>query len=102
LLDQAKPEAERPLAIARRALHTGTVSEAPTIRITVDGKPACTVDQAATRHNLRPVSVRALISRAGDTIAPAAMLDGRTPLYHVAAIDKLIKSRSGRGRTVQR
>jgi hypothetical protein len=78
------------------------MSEAPTIRITVDGKPACTVDQAAARHNLRPVSVRSIISRAGDAIAPAAMLDGRTPLYHVAGIDKMIKNRPGRGRMALR
>jgi hypothetical protein len=78
------------------------MSETPAIRITVDGKPASTVDQAAARNNLRPVSVRSIIRRAGDAIRPAAMLDGRTPLYHVTALDKIIRERPGSGRMSRR
>lgn len=67
------------------------------IRITVDGKPALTVEQAAERHGLRPSSMRGELTRLGGTIEPAAMLDGRKPLYDQAELDAAMAARPGRG-----
>ncbi len=70
----------------------------PDIRITVDGKRALTVTQAAAKYRLEPSSMRAVLTRAGDAIEPAAMLDNRTPLYLATALDRLMATRPGRGR----
>lgn len=67
----------------------------PEIRILVDGKPALTIDMAATRHNLKPSSVRSAISRAG--AEPVAWLDARTPLHLVKGLDRILADRPGRG-----
>jgi hypothetical protein len=69
----------------------------PEIRITVDGRPAATIELAAPRYNMEPSSLRGALTRLGDAIRPAAMLDGRKPLYFIAALDKAIKARPGKG-----
>lgn len=69
----------------------------PTVRITVDGKVALTVEQAAERYELRPSSMRGELTRLGGTIEPVAMLDGRKPLYLAAALDAAMAGRKGRG-----
>lgn len=69
----------------------------PTIRITVDGKLALTVEQAAARYRLAASTVRAGIVRADPPIQPVCKLDGRKPLYLAADLDRWIKERPGRG-----
>lgn len=69
----------------------------PEVRVTVAGKPALTVTMAAARYGLAPSSMRAALTRLGDTIAPAAMLDARTPLYLTKDLDAAMRSRPGRG-----
>lgn len=69
----------------------------PTIRITVDGKVALTVEQAAERYGLAASSMRAALTRLGDAVAQVAMLDGRKPLYNQAALDAAMKARPGKG-----
>jgi len=67
----------------------------PTIRITVDGKPAVTVEQAADRYGLKPASVRSLLVR--NDVEPDAYLDGRKPLYVTSRLDAIVKARPGKG-----
>lgn len=67
----------------------------PQIRITVDGRAALTVEQAAARYKVEHSSMRAIISRL--QLQPAAALDGRKSLYLVAALDAAIKARPGKG-----
>lgn len=69
----------------------------PVITIKVDGKPALTVEMAAARYGLTLGSMSAAITRLGDSIRPAAPLDGRKQLYYVAALDKAMKGRPGKG-----
>lgn len=69
----------------------------PKIRITVDGRLALTIEQAAERYGLAPSSMRGELTRHGDSIEHVAMLDGRKPLYDAARLDALMKSRPGRG-----
>lgn len=70
----------------------------PTVRITVDGKLALTVEQAAARYDLKPSSMRGELTRLGTAVSAAAMLDGRKPLYFATALDALMRSRPGRGK----
>jgi hypothetical protein len=54
------------------------------IRITVDGQPVVTIGQAAELLGTTPGSLRGKLTRRrqrGDTIQPAAFLDGKSPLY---------------------
>lgn len=67
------------------------------VRITVDGKLALTVEQAAARYGLKPSSMRGELTRLGAAAAAAAMLDGRKPLYLATALDALMRRRPGRG-----
>lgn len=67
------------------------------VRITVDGKRALTVEQAAERYGIQPGSMRGELTRLGDKVQPVAMLDGRKPLYLMSELDKLMKGRPGRG-----
>lgn len=76
------------------------MTEPPTIRITVNGKPALTIAQAAERYGMARSSVRSALTRLGDALAPAAELDNRTPLYFVTALDKALAGRPGRGHKV--
>lgn len=72
----------------------------PTVRITVDGKPAVTVQQALERYRdrygIRTVtSMRSIVHRAG--LEPAGHADDRTPLYLIKTLDALMDSRPGKG-----
>jgi hypothetical protein len=72
----------------------------PQIRITVDGRLALTVEQAATRYKMEASSVRSMISRL--QLEPAASLDGRKHLYLAAALDVAVKARPGKGANLRR
>jgi hypothetical protein len=69
----------------------------PTIRITVGGKLALTVEQAAARLGVPPKTLSGELTRYKDAIRPAAELDGRKKLYLQSEIDQWWKSRPGRG-----
>lgn len=68
---------------------------APVIRITVDGRLALTVEQAAARYSLQPSSMSAALSRL--SVEPDANLDGKKKLYLAARLDALMKARPGKG-----
>lgn len=70
----------------------------PDIRITVDGRPALTTAQAAQRHGYTPAAMRALLSARRYNLAPAAMLDPRTPLYDQESVRELIAGMVGQGK----
>lgn len=72
-------------------------TEVRRIRITIDGKLALTVEQAAARYGIRSSSMRAALTRLGASVSPAAHLDGRKPLYLAAELDAAMKRRPGRG-----
>lgn len=65
------------------------------IRITIGGRLALTVEQAAERYHLQPGSISAIISRG--QIQPDAMLDGKKKLYYAARLDEILKARPGKG-----
>lgn len=67
------------------------------IRITVDGKLAYTVEQAAAVYRVEPASMRGTLSRLGDAIRPADYLDGRKPLYLATELARIMRARPGRG-----
>jgi hypothetical protein len=71
------------------------------IRITVDGKLALTVEQAAVRYGFTDSAMRTVLTRlrqAGNGAAiPVATLDGRKPLYAAVPLDRAMKNRPGRG-----
>lgn len=71
--------------------------DTPDIRITVNGQPAYTIEQAAHAHGMKPSSMRAAITRAAGAIREAAKLDGRKPLYLAADLDHALRRRPGRG-----
>lgn len=80
---------------------------APRVRITVDGRLALTIEQAAERYGLASSSMRAVISRL--RIQPAAHLDGDRPdavrrrgLYMAKELDVVMRSRPGRGANLRR
>ena len=70
------------------------------ILITIDGRAALTVEQAATRYGLKPNSMSAALSRGG--VQPDGELDGRKKLYLVAHLDALMKARPGKGANLRR
>lgn len=72
----------------------------PNIEITVDGRPALTTAQAATRHGLKPSSLRGEIARAG--LEPVAELDARTPLYDAEQLAAALAARPGKGAHLRR
>ncbi len=67
----------------------------PNIRITVDGKLALTVEQAALRYGLARSSMRAALTRLG--VDPVAALDDHKQLYLATTLDKAMTERPGRG-----
>lgn len=67
----------------------------PQIRITVDGRAALTVEQAAARYKVAHSSMRSIITRL--QLRPAAALDGRKSLYLTTVLDAAMKARPGRG-----
>ena len=72
----------------------------PRIRITVDGRLALTVEQAAQRYGLKPNSMSAALSRMGTE--PDANLDGRKKLYLAGRLDAVMKTRPGKGANLRR
>lgn len=74
----------------------------PTIRITVDGKLALTVEQAADRYGLAQSSMRGELTRLKGKLDPIAELDGRKKLYLATALDKVMKSRPGKGANLRK
>lgn len=67
----------------------------PRVRITIDGRVALTVEQAAARKGVKPKSVTGEITRY--KIEHDAMLDGRKKLYLQAKFDKWWDNRGGKG-----
>ncbi len=72
------------------------------IRITVDGKLALTIEQAAERYGLKDSSMRAALTRLKGKIEPAEHLDGRKPLYLATPLDKAMKTRPGKGANLRK
>jgi len=73
--------------------------EPPVIRITVDGKLALTLGQAADRLGMTQSGLRRDLAREPDAPEPVP-LDGRTPLYRARDIDdfgKRLRLRPGKG-----
>lgn len=68
----------------------------PIVRITLDGKLAYTVEQAADKHGMGPSSMRSVIARAG--LEPDAEI-GRKNLYLATRITAMLKARPGKGRS---
>lgn len=65
------------------------------VRITVDGKLALTVEQAAQRYHYSDSTMRAVLSRLD--LERAGWLDGRKPLYLAGELDAAMKARPGKG-----
>ena len=72
----------------------------PRVRITIDGRAALTVEQAAARYGLRLGSMSAALSRLG--VQPDAHLDGRKKLYLATRLDEIMKARPGKGANLRR
>lgn len=74
--------------------------EPPVIRITVDGKLALTLAQAAERLGMTQSGLRRDLTREPGAPEPVP-LDGRTPIYRARDIDafgKLLSQRPGKGK----
>ena len=84
-------------AEAEPLIRKGEVPD-PLVRITVGGRPALTTAQAAVRHDRDPAVMRMLLSARRYNLPPVAMLDPRTPLYDMEAVDKLVAGMRGRRR----
>jgi hypothetical protein len=78
----------------------GTISSMDRIRITIGGRLALTVEQAAERYHLQPGSMSAVISRG--QIQPDATLDGKKKLYLAARLDEVMKGRPGKGSNLRK
>lgn len=64
------------------------------VKITVKGKPALTVGGLAKRYGIDSLdTMRSIIRRA--ELEPAGYADGRTPVYLVVAMDKVMATRKG-------
>ena len=74
----------------------GYASPMPDVEITVKGRPALTIEQAAARYGLAASSMRGELTRFGDKIQPVDMLDGRKPLYDAEQLDELMAARPGK------
>lgn len=66
------------------------------IRITVNGKLALTVEQAAERYGLAPSSMRGELSRLKGVVTPIDF-DGRKKLYLARELDQVMRARPGKG-----
>lgn len=69
----------------------------PRIRITVNGKLALTVEQAAAHLGVPTKTLSGELTRYKGTIQPAAELDGRKKLYLQKEIDAWWTARPGKG-----
>jgi hypothetical protein len=67
----------------------------PEVVITVDGKLAYTVDQAATKYGIKRRSMNSIIER--NSIPVAANLDGNKKVYLAADIERVMGARPGHG-----
>ena len=72
----------------------------PQIRITVDGRLALTIGQAAQRKGVEPATMRQAIRRMN--LQPVGSLDGRTDLYAAADLDAAWSTRPGKGANLRR
>lgn len=70
------------------------------VRITIDGKLALTVEQAAERYHLQPKSISAIISRG--SIGEDGTLDGKKKLYLASHLDQIMKARPGKGSNLRK
>ena len=70
------------------------------IRITLDGKLALTVEQAAARYGLQPSSMSAVITRG--RIEPDGHLDGKKKLYLAVRLDRLMRARPGKSANLRK
>lgn len=66
-----------------------------TVEILVDGRPALTTRPAAEKHGFTPGGLRAIVDQVG--IEPVAEIDGRTPVYDEADLERKLAARPGRG-----
>jgi hypothetical protein len=66
------------------------------IRITVDGKLALTIEQAAERLGVPTKTLSSELTRYKASIQHVAMLDGKKKLYLQSEIDKFWKARPGK------
>ncbi len=71
------------------------------IRITVDGEPALTVEQAAARFGIKPKSMSGELTR-HPALSPVAALDGRKKLYRTTDIEAMMAGRPGKGANLRR
>lgn len=70
----------------------------PAIRITVGGKLALTISQAADQLGIPASGLRRDLAREPEAPAPAGHVDGRTPVYLATDITKFGKrERPGKG-----
>lgn len=70
------------------------------VEITYDGQPVVTTNQAAETRQITPAAMRRAISI--NAIEPVGYLDGRTPLYDPADLDRVLNARPGRGAHLRR
>lgn len=71
-----------------------------TVRITIDGKLALTVDGLAERYGLVNRSIAAIISRG--QVEHDGMLDGKKKIYLATKFDAIMRGRPGRLGAVKR
>lgn len=69
----------------------------PRIRITVDGKPALTIEQAAERLGVPISTLSGELTRYKAVIQPVAALDGKKKLYLQSQVDAWWATRPGKG-----
>ena len=73
----------------------------PTVRITIGGKVALTVAQAAERHGVSSIdTMHSIIRRAA--LEPDGHIDGRTPLYLAEKVRQAMVNRPGKGNRLSR
>lgn len=69
----------------------------PRVRVTVDGRLALTVEQAAARYGVPESGMRTIIARAGTALISPANISGRMRLYYATDLDAVMKARPGKG-----
>ena len=74
-----------------RVANPATLEPVPTIRVTVDGRPVLTIEQAAARVGVAESTIRAAMHR--HRLVPVAKL-GRMPLFTAKALDAAFTRKS--------
>jgi len=69
--------------------------EEPVIRITINGRPAETIEMAATRCGIAVDTMRKALNRSGRQAEGS--LGARIPLYLAKTVNEIIATRPGRG-----